>query len=68
MSHDGVNATLPRDLAPEAVTIDRAIELLAAQKAKGKPAKGPKKAKGPTRAKTGAGKKGTAKDKPEAAE
>lgn len=30
-----VNATLPRDLAPEAVTLDRALELIAAKQAKG---------------------------------
>jgi DNA topoisomerase-1 len=74
VSHGGVNATLPRDLAPEDVTLDRAIELLAAQKAKGKPAKGRGTAKGSTRAKTGAaktgkaGKKGTAKAESEAAD
>lgn len=37
-----VNATLPRDLAPEAVTMDRALELIAAKAAKG--GKAPKKA------------------------
>jgi DNA topoisomerase-1 len=74
VSHGGVNATLPRDLAPEEVTLDRAVELLAAQKAKGKPAKGRRTAKGSTRAKTGAaktgkaGKKGAAKAEPEAAD
>jgi len=35
VSHDGVNATLPREIAPEAVTLDEAIGLLAAQAAKG---------------------------------
>ena len=35
-----VNATLPRDLAPEAVTLERALELIAAKQAKGgKPAR-----------------------------
>ena len=39
LAHGGVNATLPRDLEPEAVTVERAVELLAARAAKG-PAKG----------------------------
>ena len=34
VSHAGVNATLPSDLTPEAVTLDRAIELLDARAAK----------------------------------
>ncbi len=38
VSHGGVNATLPRDISPEEVTLDQAVELIAArpQKAKGK--------------------------------
>jgi DNA topoisomerase-1 len=36
VSHQGINATLPRDLDPEAVTMERAVELLAAQASKGK--------------------------------
>ncbi len=67
VSHGGVNATLPRDLAPDEITIERAIELLRAQAAKGKgtvkakPRKTPqpRKKKGASgRAKTGAAKKG----------
>jgi|HubBroStandDraft_1064217.scaffolds.fasta_scaffold00007_21 DNA topoisomerase-1 len=37
LSHDGINATLPRGTPPEAVTLDDAVKLLDAQKAKGKP-------------------------------
>jgi DNA topoisomerase-1 len=40
LSHGGVNATLPRGTEPEAVTVEDAVKLLAAQKAKGKPARG----------------------------
>jgi DNA topoisomerase-1 len=40
VSHGGVNATLPRDLPPEDVTLDTAVKLLDAQRAKGKPARG----------------------------
>jgi DNA topoisomerase I len=63
VSHDGVNATLPRDLEPEEITLDRAIELLRAQAAKGKGAKPkPRRKKGASgRAKTGAAKKGTSR-------
>jgi DNA topoisomerase-1 len=39
LAHGGVNATLPRDLAPEDVTVEQAVELLAARAAKGKPTK-----------------------------
>jgi DNA topoisomerase-1 len=40
LSHGGVNATLPRGSEPDAVTIDDAVKLLDAQKAKGKPVRG----------------------------
>ncbi|MDO5528802.1 MAG: type I DNA topoisomerase [Paracoccus sp. (in: a-proteobacteria)] len=50
-----INATLPRDLAPEDITLERALELIAA-----KAAKGGKKAP----AKKAAGKKATAKKAP----
>ena len=46
VSHDGVNATLPRGSDPEKVTLEQAVELLAAQKAKGKP---PARGKPPSR-------------------
>ncbi len=48
VSHGGVNATLPRDIEPETVTLEQAIELLGARskgkgKAKAKPAPKPAK-------------------------
>jgi DNA topoisomerase I len=56
VSHDGVNATLPNDLTPETVTLDRAIELIdaRAEKTGGRPPKrgAAKKAKAPAKAKT----------------
>jgi len=54
VSHAGVNATLPADLAPEAVTLEQAIPLLDARAARG----GGKKAAG---RKASAGKKAAAK-------
>src|SRR5208282_845086 len=36
ISHDGINASLPRDLEPEELTLGQAVDLLAAQAAKGK--------------------------------
>jgi DNA topoisomerase-1 len=84
VSHDGVNATLPQDLAPETVTLEQAVDLIAAKgKAKGKPkrASKPVKAKAETgvakaapkkgsstRAKAGARKKAQKSSTPEAAE
>jgi DNA topoisomerase-1 len=35
VSRDGINATLPRDAAPEELTIEQALDLLSAQAAKG---------------------------------
>jgi DNA topoisomerase-1 len=35
VSHDGVNATLSSDLTPETVTLEQAIDLLAARSARG---------------------------------
>jgi DNA topoisomerase I len=82
VSHGGVNATLPRDIEPETVTLEQALELLGARsknQAKAKPADPPAKrrpapaAKGTrkgssSRAKAAARKKGRAKETPEAAE
>jgi len=36
VSHDGINATLPRDISPDAVTLEQAIELIAARPQSGK--------------------------------
>jgi DNA topoisomerase I len=79
VSHGGINATIPRDIEPETVTLEQALELLGARsKDKGKrPAKAAKPAapaekstkKGQrSRAKAAARKKGQAKQTPEAAE
>ena len=35
VSHDGVNATLPKDKPPETITLDEALVLLAARAAQG---------------------------------
>jgi DNA topoisomerase-1 len=35
VSHDGVNATLPSDMAPETVTLEQALPLLDARAARG---------------------------------
>jgi DNA topoisomerase-1 len=59
VSHAGVNATLPSDIAPEAITLEQAVPLLDARAARG----GGKKAAGK---KAPAGKKAAAA-KPEAA-
>jgi DNA topoisomerase-1 len=39
VSHEGIHASLPRAADPEAFTLEAAVELLATQRAKGKPAK-----------------------------
>ena len=39
-----VNATLPKEIAPEAVTLEQALELIAAKRPAGKKRAGPKKA------------------------
>jgi len=43
VSHDGVNATLPSDLTPEAVTLEQAVGLLEARAARGGGKKPPAK-------------------------
>jgi DNA topoisomerase-1 len=67
VSHGGVNATLPRDIEPETVTLEQAIELLGARskgkgksKAKAKPAPKPAKSEPAAAAKGATEKKGKA--------
>jgi DNA topoisomerase I len=67
VSHGGVNATLPRDIEPETVTLEQAIELLGARsksgsksKAKAKPAPKPAKSEPAAAAKSATEKKGKA--------
>ncbi|MGH7032514.1 MAG: topoisomerase C-terminal repeat-containing protein [Stellaceae bacterium] len=55
VSHGGINATVPRDIEPEALTLDQAVELLAARPQNGKNAR---RARGAAANKTN--KKGTA--------
>ncbi len=55
--HGKVNATLPKDVTPEAVTLEEALELIAAKAAKGgtgkaKPARKPATKKATTKTKT----------------
>jgi DNA topoisomerase-1 len=51
VKHGGINATVPRDLKPEELTLDQAVVLLAERAAKG-PGKKPARAKKATKAKT----------------
>jgi DNA topoisomerase-1 len=59
VSRDGVNATLPRDVTPEELTAERAVELLAERAAKG--------GGGKRRTRAGARRGAAAKPKPKAA-
>jgi DNA topoisomerase-1 len=47
VKHAGINATVPRDLKPEELTVDQAVSLLAERAAKGGAGGGGKKAKAP---------------------
>ena len=60
--HGKVNATLPKDISPDDVTLEQALELIAAKAAKGGTGKAKKPAaKKPAAAKTAAAKKAPAK-------
>src|SRR5262245_50160057 len=63
VSHDGVNATLPSDIAPETVTLEQALPLLDAREARGT---GTRK-KAPAKPKKAAAKKAAAEQPAEAA-
>jgi len=55
VTHNKVNATLPKGVTPEEVTVEQAVELLAQKAASGKPAKkkaAPKKAASPKKGST----------------
>ena len=52
VKHDGINATLPKDMKPEEVTLEAALELLAAKSAGKGRGKGTRKRAG-SRAKAG---------------
>ncbi len=65
VKHDGINATVPRDLKPEELTVEQAVSLLAERAAKGggkKPSRKAKKAAAPVAA-NDAGEKPKAKKK-----
>ena len=71
VTHGGVNATLPKGMAPDAVTLEQAIELLRAREASGggKPARKPAaKAAKKAPAKKAAAKKAAPKKQARAAE
>jgi len=44
-THDGVNATLPVDLTPETITLEQAVGLLDARRARGGKPRAPAKAR-----------------------
>ena len=60
VKHDKTNATLPKDVDPESVSMDKALEILAAKEAKG----GASPARKTAAKKTGAAKTAGAKAKP----
>lgn len=69
IKYEKINATLPKDIAPENVTLEQAVELIAAKEAKGpvkKKKKAPAKKKAAAKKKPAAKKKAPAKKKPAA--
>ncbi|MCF6302850.1 MAG: DNA topoisomerase I, partial [Devosiaceae bacterium] len=65
VNHGKINATLPRDLKPEDVTLEQALEMIAAKAAKGGKKK-PARKKAAPKKKAAAKKKPVAKKKPAA--
>jgi DNA topoisomerase-1 len=49
VTHDGVNATLPSDIEPDAITLEQAVGLIEARIAQGGGKKGGRKAKAPAK-------------------
>ena len=67
VQHGKINATLPKDEEIESITMEQALELLAAKAAKGAPVKKKTAARKPVAAKTAAPKKTSAAKKPSTA-
>jgi DNA topoisomerase-1 len=63
IKYEKINATLPKDIAPETVTLEQAVELIAAKEAKGPAKKKPAKKKAAPKKKAAAKKKPAAKKK-----
>ncbi len=63
VKHGKINATLPKDTSPEAVTLEQALELIAARAAKGKKKPAAKKKAAPKKKKATAKKKAAPKKK-----
>jgi DNA topoisomerase-1 len=63
VKHGKTNATIPRDRDPQEVTLDEAVELIAARVAKQAAGKSPAEKKAPAKKKAAAKKKPTAKKK-----
>ncbi|MBN8919805.1 MAG: type I DNA topoisomerase [Rhizobiales bacterium] len=61
VTHGGVNATLPADKAPDTLTLDEAVPLLAARAEKGGGKPAARRAKAPAKAAKASGKKAPAK-------
>ncbi|HEY5207963.1 MAG TPA: type I DNA topoisomerase [Stellaceae bacterium] len=67
VSRDGVNATVPRDVVPEELTLEQALDLLSAQAAKGGGGKGKRRGRTAAPRATAAKPKATKKSAPKAA-